>query len=286
MSIGPQQIVVDADLEAAEQPRRILGVRDRQDRHVARALQRARLAAQPEAIEIVEVERDDQQVVIALGGVEQRFGRVRLDIDGVLGGEQARQPLIGGLAVVDQQDAAALAGVGDRSALRRLHADLERGDGAHAQLVGHHLQPRQRAHACDQHDVGDGFGQEIVGARFQPAVAVGRAVERRHHHDGDVVRRRIGLQTAADLEAVHVGHHHVEQDDVAFGAARDRQRLGAVRGGHHVEIFGGKPGLEEFDVGRNVIDNQDTRGHFELTSYPIKRRTVSMNLPTEIGLDK
>jgi predicted amidohydrolase len=35
----------DADFEAAEQPRRVLGVRDRQDRHVARALQRARLAA-------------------------------------------------------------------------------------------------------------------------------------------------------------------------------------------------------------------------------------------------
>ncbi|MET4846215.1 hypothetical protein ABIF62_006710 [Bradyrhizobium japonicum] len=274
------------DLEAAEQPRRVLGVRDRQDRHVARALQRARLAAQPQAVEIVEVERDDQQVVIALGGVEQRFGRVRLDVDGVLRGEDRRQPLIGGLTVVDQQNAAAPAGVGHGAALGRLHADLERGDGAHAQLVGHHLQPRQRAHARDQHDVGDRLGEEIVGAGFQPAIAVGGAVERGDHHDGNVVRRRIGLETAADFKAVHVGHHHVEQDDVAFGAAGQRQRLGAVRGGHHVEIFGGQASFEEFDVGGNVIDNQDTRGHFELTSYPIKRRTVSMNLPTEIGLDK
>ena len=168
---------------------------------------------------LFEVERDDQQIVIALGGVEQRFGRIGLDVDGVLGGEDRRQPLIGRLPVVDQQDAAALAGIGDGAALGRLHADLERGDGAHAQLVRHHLQPRQRAHARDQHDVGDGLGQEIVGAGFQSAIAVGRAVERGDHHDGNVVRGRIGLEAAADFEAVHVGHHHVEQDDVAFGAA-------------------------------------------------------------------
>ena len=48
---------------------------------MAGALQRARLAAQPKPIEIVEAERDDQQVVIALGGVKQRFRRIALDID-------------------------------------------------------------------------------------------------------------------------------------------------------------------------------------------------------------
>ena len=218
--------------------------------------------------------------------MEQRFRRVRLDVDGVLGGEDRRQPLIGRLAVVDQQDAAALAGVGDCTALGRLHADLERGDGAHAQFVRHHLQPGQRAHARDQHDIGDGFCQEIVGAGFQPAVAVGRAVERGDHHDGNVMRGRIGLEAAADLETVDIRHHDVEQDDVAFGAGADRQRLGAVRGGHHVEIFGGQAGFEQLDVGRDVIDDENTRGHCELTSYPMKRRTVSMNLPTEIGLDK
>lgn len=127
---------------------------------------------------------------------------------------------------------------------------------------------------------------KVVGAGLEPAVAIGGAVERGDHHDWNVVGGGIGLEAAADLEAVHVGHHDVEQDDVAFGAGTDRQRLVAVRGGHHVEIFGGETGLQQFDVGRDVVDNEDTRGHSELTSYPMKRRTVSMNLPTEIGLDK
>ena len=257
----PQQIVVDADLEPAQQPRIVVGVGDREDRHLPRALQRARLAAQPQAVEIFEAERDDQQVVIAFGGVEQRLRRIGLDVDGVLGAQHRRQPLVGRRPVVDQQDAAALAGVGDRAALRRLHADLERGDGAHAQLVGHHLQPRQRAHARDQHDVGHRLGQEIVGAGVEPAHAVGGAVERGDHHDGNEMGRRIGLQPAADLETVHVGHHDVEQDDVAFGARADLERLGAVGGGQHVEIFGRQPGFQQLDVGGNVVDDQDTRGH-------------------------
>ena len=175
--------------------------------------------------------------------------------------QHRRQPLIGRRPVVDQQDAPALAGIGHRAALGRLHADLERGDGAHAQLVGHHLQPRQRAHARHQHDVGDRLGEEIVGAGFQPAHAVGGAVERGDHHDGNEMRRRVRLQPAAHLEAVHVGHHDVEQDDVAFGARADRQRLGAVRCGRHVEIFGRQARFQQLDVGGNIIDDQNTRGH-------------------------
>ena len=61
-----------------------------------------------------------------------------------------------------------------------------------------------------------------------PLHAVGRLVERGHHHDRNMVGRRVGLEPAADLEAVHVRHHHVEQHDVAFGALADRQRLGAA----------------------------------------------------------
>ena len=229
-----QQVIVDADLEPAQQPRIVVGVRNGQNRHLPGPLQRPRLAAQPQAVEILEAERDDQQIVIAVGGVEQRFRRIGFDIDGMLGAQHRRQPLIGRRPVVDQKDAPALAGIGDRTSLRRLHADLQRGDGAHAQLVGHHLQPRQRTHPRDQHDVGHRFGQEIVGAGLKAAHAVGRAVQRRHHDHRNEMRRRIGLQPAANLKTVDVGHHHVEQDDVAFGAGADLQRLGAVgRGAAH-----------------------------------------------------
>ena len=265
LSTGTQQIIVDADLEPAQQPRIVVGVGDREDRHLPRALQRARLAAQPQAVKIVEAERDDQQVVIAFGGVEQRLRRVGLDIDMVLGAQHRRQPLVGRRPVVDQQDAPAPAGIVDRAALGGFHADLERGDGAHAQLVGHHLQPRQRTHARDQHDVGDRLGQEIVGAGFQAAHAVGRAVERGHHHHGNEMRRRIGFQPAANLKAVHVGHHDVEQDDVAFGARADLQRLGAVAGGQHVKIFRRQARFQQLYVGGNIVDDQNTRRHRNAT---------------------
>ena len=76
------------------------------------------------------------------------------------------EPFVGGLAVIDDQDAALQALLGDRLALGALDADLARSHRAHAQFVGHHLQPGQRTHARDQRDVGDRLGEEIVGARL------------------------------------------------------------------------------------------------------------------------
>ncbi len=280
-----QQIVVDADLEAAQQPRIVVGIRDRQDRHLAGALQRARLAAQPQAIEILQPQRHDQEIVVALGGVKQRLGRIGFHIHAMLGAEHRSQPLIGRGTVIDQEDPPALADVGDGLAFRALDADLQRGQRAHAQLVGHHLQPRQRSHPCDQHDVGDRLGEEIVRARFQPSHAIGGIVERRHHHHRDEMRLRIGFQPPADLEAVHVRHHDVEQHDVALGAFADLQRLRTATGGRHVEIFRRQAGFQQLHIGWNIIDDQNTRGH-RLSPYPINCRTVSMNFPTEIGFDR
>ncbi len=90
-----QQVIVDADFQPAQQPRIVVGVGNSKDRHLAGALQRARLAAQPQAVIVFEAERDDQQVVIAFGGVEQRLRRIGLDIDGMLGRKDRRQPLVG-----------------------------------------------------------------------------------------------------------------------------------------------------------------------------------------------
>ena len=205
----------------------------------------------------------------------------------MLGRERLRHPLPRGLAVVDDEDAGAAAGVGDRLAGGIFEADLARRDGAHAQLVGHHLEPHQRTDAGDQHEVGRRLGEEIVGAGVEAAHAVARLVERGHHDHRNVLGRRIGLEAAADLEAVHVRHHHVEQHEIAFGALAERQRLGAARRAHHVEIFGGEPRLEQAQVGRHVVDHQDTGGHRRSSSAaPRNWRIVSMNFATEIGFDR
>ncbi len=256
-----KQIIVDADLETTQQSRIAVGIGDGKDRNVPCSLQRARLAAQTQAVEIFQPERHDEKIVIAFGGMKQRLGRIGFDIDMMFGAQHRRQPLIGRGAVVDQQDASALPRVGNRVALRRLYADFERGDGAHAQLVGHHLQTCQRTDPRDQHHVRYRFGQEIVGAGLEPAHAVGRAVQRRHHHHRNEMGCRVGLQPAADLKTVHVRHHDVEQDDVALGTRADIQRLRAVGRRHDVEIFRRQPRFQQLDVGGDIVDDQNTRGH-------------------------
>ena len=196
-----------------------------EDGQIAGAIERANLAAQPQRVEILKPERDDEQIVIAVGGMEQGLVRIGLDLDVVLLGKRRRDALVGRRPIIDDENAAVAAGIGHRLALRRFNPDIARGQNPHAQFVGDHFEPRQRAHARDQRQFGDRLGQKIVGARFEAAHAVGRLVERGHHDDRNVVRRRIGLEPPAHFEAVHVGHHDVEQDEVAFGALADRQRL-------------------------------------------------------------
>ena len=255
------QVIVDADFQAAHQPLVVVGFGHRQDRHVAGALERADLAAQAQAVEILQAERDDQQVEIAFGRAEQRFVRIGFHLDRMLGRQGRDDALIGGRPVVDDENFPVAAGVRHGIAFRALDADFLGGVRAHAQFVGHHLQARQRAHARDQRHVGDRLGEEIVGAGFQAAHAVGRLVERGHHDDRNMMGRRVRLELAADLEAVHVRHHHVEQHDVAFGALAQRQRLGPASGGGDVEIFRRQPRFQQLHIGRDVVDDKNAGGH-------------------------
>jgi len=101
------------------------------------------------------------------------------------------------------------------------------------------------------------------------------------------MRGHAALEAAADLEPIHVGHHHVEQHDVAFGALADGERLLAADGGDDVEILRREARLQELDVRRNVVDDENTRSHRRSPSGTARnRRMVSMNLPTEIGFDR
>ena len=72
---------------------------------------------------------------------------------------------------------------------------------------------------------------------------------------------RIALEPPAHLEPVHIGHHHVEQNEVAFGALADRQRLLAAHGGDDVEIFRRQPRLEQPDVGGHIVNDEYAGGH-------------------------
>ena len=95
------------------------------------------------------------------------------------------------------------------------------------------------------------------------------------------------LEPATHLKAIHVGHHHVEQHDIAFRALACRKCLLAVRRGNDVKVLRRKPRLEQFDVGGYVIHDKNTSGHQRTSSDELRKcRMVSMNLPTEMGLDR
>jgi hypothetical protein len=76
-----------------------------------------------------------------------------------------------------------------------------------------------------------------------------------------MMRPRIGLQPLADLEAVHLGHHHVEKDNVDGAAVANLKRPPAVVGGRNLEILGSESRLEQAHVGRDIVDDQHARCH-------------------------
>ena len=71
------------------------------------------------------------------------------------------------------------------------------------------------------------------------------------------VRRRAA---AAGLEAVAVGKHHVEHDEVGPERRGLPERLGAVARDLHVEPFVPQGGGDEVGDVRFVVDDQDAFG--------------------------
>jgi hypothetical protein len=62
--------------------------------------------------------------------------------------------------------------------------------------------------------------------------AVLHVIEGSKHHDGDEHRGAIGAELAADIEAVDVGEHQIEQHDVGMVFPGHPQRGLAIFGEH------------------------------------------------------
>jgi hypothetical protein len=219
----------------------------------------AHLRAEPQAIGFRHCQAHQDEVEVARSGAGKRLRRVafkrqlqvgqrRLDL-----GDRAR-PL------VDDEDAAVriLAG---RQDLAGIDADRLQGRRPQVELVGDHLQPDQALDPGDQGDLADRLGQEVVGAAFQPLDPVVGLVERRHHDHRHMRRLRSGLERAADFEAVHLRHHHVENDEVYALAPGDFDGLAAAKRRADLEILRRQPRLQQLDVRQNIVDDQDTRRH-------------------------
>jgi len=163
--------------------------------------------------------------------------------------------------VLDQENSSAAPELIEPQPHGRGKAHLLLGRGTHQHLVGEHLEPRQIFHARDQRDIVDRLGEKIVGTRLKSLHAVRRLVERVDDDHGNMLRARIRLQPAADLEAVHARHHHIEQDYVGPLPRTDMQRFRTVPCGAHFEILGRQPRFEQLHIGFDVVDDEYACGH-------------------------
>ncbi len=257
----PDEIIVHPQFEGAHQPLLFPLASEKHDRHEARAVERAKLRAEPERIVAGQLRGNDHAVEIAFRRLEESGLGIVGDCQRAATAKHLRYALGSRCARLHQQHARLAVGSDIAPAQQFLDADIARGCGAQAQFVRQVLQPHQALDACHELQVVDGLGQEIVRTGLEPANAVRHLIERRDHDDRHVLRRRVALQPPADLEAVHVRHHHVEKHDVDLAVLADFKRLGAAMRDQHLEIFGQQTRFQQLHIGRHVVDYKDSRGH-------------------------
>ncbi len=248
--------IVYPEVEPAHHTRPVILLGDQDDRQRPGLLRGPHLRADAQRVEIAQCHRHQRQLVIAAAHRQRGVGRVDQHIHPVVGAQVALDPFGVPHVGIDQQDAAILVVDGVHGAHRIFDGDLLAGTGTRPQLVGQRLEPHQALHPGHQLDVVDRLGQEVVGAGLEPAHAVGGLVERGHHQHRDMAGLAVDLEPRTDLEAVHLGHHHVEQDDVDLALGADRQRFLAGSSRDDVEILSRKPRLEQADIRWNIVDDQ------------------------------
>ena len=167
----------------------IVRIDDDQDRHLPSPLERSQLRAQPQAVEVLEVEIDDDELVVVLGRLEDRHLRIVDRVDVVPLADTSLDAVDEIVAVVDQQNLARSVGrdllLGDAD---QAHGFARRG--ARAQLVGQHFQAHQALDPAEQCQIADRLGQEIVGTGLEPADPIVRLIQGGDHDDGDMLRLR------------------------------------------------------------------------------------------------
>ena len=127
----------------------------------------------------------------------------------------------------------------------------------------------------------EGFDEEAHGAeRERKLLVLGLGVDGGEEDEGDVAQRRVALHFAAELEAVHAGHHHIRYDEVIVALLEHAEGLGAVVGGDDLMARGAQDGFEQVPVLRSVVDVEDSHGGGRLRW----RRTSVGKVSGSIGL--
>jgi len=110
-----------------------------------------------------------------------------------------------------------------------------------------------------QHDGrADGLGDVVHGPEFQPLGFIAHFGLGGQEDDGDVTRGGIGLESSADLIAVHFRHHDIEQNQVRGGIrAGDSQRALTAVGDFDL-VFVLEQAAHQCQVVRDIVNHQHT----------------------------
>ena len=103
------------------------------------------------------------------------------------------------------------------------------------------------------------LGQVVVGAELDAARDVGDAFERRGDEDRQVAQARIADQLLEDLEAGHLRHLHVEQQQVERLGAQHLERDPAVLGAVDLVALQLEAALQQQPVDLVVVGDQQSR---------------------------
>jgi len=119
---------------------------------------------------------------------------------------------------------------------------------------GRRLPPQQRAHPSDDLLEAERLGDVVVAAEGQPGHLVLDRVARGEEQHGRLAA--VGAEAPGDLEAVDVGHHHVEHEQVGPPLAHGGERLEAGAGRPYVEADEPQTGREQVGDVRLVVDDE------------------------------
>ena len=122
------------------------------------------------------------------------------------------------------------------------------------------LDAQDRAHPRHQRRVVDRLGDVLVAAGIEPGHDVDRIGLRGHQDDRHERQARVRLELPADLDAVLARHHDVEENQIRRLCPRDGERLVAILGRDHLVALARQAGLQDLEVGRVVVDDQDPGG--------------------------
>ena len=101
------------------------------------------------------------------------------------------------------------------------------------------------------------LGDEVVGARFNPANPILGILLRRHQDDGNQARGGIGFQGLTRVESVEPRHPDVHEHEVRMVARHCLERIVSVGRARDEVPISTQQGCDETHIPSDIIDDQD-----------------------------